>query len=457
MWSSSAMSPMASLAAARSSALLLTFAAAFAAPATSWATPNSTAGHGAEVATEWFDLALDLTKGTTGFTPPVASRAFGYLGLTLYESVVGGMPTHQSLEGQLNGFKGLPEARGFAYHWPTVANVALAEMARELYGGATAQAAPNLAAIDDLERSLEGRIGHVPRGVERRSAGLGREIADVIGDWARRDGGHEGYLRNFPADYVPPVSAGLWAPTPTAFQRALQPFWGSNRPFAASSASYCDPGPPISYSEELGSTFYAEAFEVYETVQHLTPEQQEIAAFWSDDPGITATPPGHSISILTQVLGQQSASLAVAAEGYARVGMAVADSFISCWWTKYRYNLVRPITYIHDLIDPSWTTPLNTPPFPEYTSGHSVQSGAMAEVLTALFGDLPFTDATHADRGFAPRSFDSFYDAADEAAISRLYGGIHYRDAIEAGVAQGRCVGSEVNALGFRTSKQRKE
>ncbi|HXV37071.1 MAG TPA: vanadium-dependent haloperoxidase, partial [Myxococcota bacterium] len=197
------------------------------------------------------------------------------------------------------------------------------------------------------------------------------------------------------------------------------------------------------------SAFYAEAVEVYDAVNNLTPEQLEIARFWSDDPGVTATPPGHSVSILTQVLRQEDATLDVAAEGYARVGMAVADAFISCWWTKYRYNLVRPVSYIHAQIDASWTIPLGTPPFPEYSSGHSSQSGAAAEVMTAMFGDLAFIDDTHADRGFDPHPFDSFDAFAQEAAISRLYGGIHYRAAIERGVAQGRCVGMQINALKF--------
>jgi hypothetical protein len=443
-----------SAAALRCCALALICAGTLALAPTSSATGRSgTARYDAEVATAWFDLALELTRTTAGFSPPVASRAFGYLGLTLYESVVGGMPKHQSLEGQLNGLVGLPEVRG-PHHWPTVANAALAAMARELYAGSTAQAAQNLAAIDDLEQEIARRLGRGHRG-STGSAALGRAIAGVIAKWARGDGGHEGHLRNFPADYVHPVAPGLWEPTPPGFQRALQPFWDANRPFAASSASWCNPGPPPPYSEEPGSAFHAEAFEVYETVENLTPEQLEIARFWSDDPGITSTPPGHSISILTQVLQQQRSRLDVAAEGYARVGMAVADAFISCWWSKYRYNLVRPITYVHDVIDPDWTLPLNTPPFPEYTSGHSVQSGAMAEVMTALFGDLAFTDATHVDRGFAPRSFDSFYEAANEAAISRLYGGIHYRAAIERGVAQGRCVGAEVNALQFRKPKRK--
>jgi hypothetical protein len=150
------------------------------------------------------------------------------------------------------------------------------------------------------------------------------------------------------------------------------------------------------------------------------------------------------------VLRRRDASLARAAEVYAKVGIAVCDAFIACWYQKYVYNLLRPVTYIRRLVDPTWLPVLVTPPFPEYTSGHSVQSGAAFQVLTDLFGQsYAFVDHTHDDRGFAPRSFGSFLEAAEEAAISRLYGGIHFRSAIVNGVTQGRCIGTAVTALPF--------
>jgi PAP2 superfamily len=233
--------------------------------------------------------------------------------------------------------------------------------------------------------------------------------------------------------------------------RALQPFWGTNRTFAASTGSACAPGDPTPYSEDPSSAFWAEAFQFYDTVNNLTDEQRAIAFFWADNPGATATPPGHSISITTQVLRRIDAGLDIAAETYAKVGMAVADAFISCWDTKYRYNLLRPVTYVQRLIDADWLPLLITPPFPEYASGHSAQSGAAAEVLTDLFGpDFAFVDHTHDSRGLPARAFRSFFQAADEAAISRLYGGIHFRPTIERGLDQGRCVGRAVNDLRFR-------
>jgi hypothetical protein len=409
--------------------------------------PLGAAEFDAAVPTAWFDLVQRVIKGTPGYSPPVASRALGCLGVGLYESVVPGIPDHASLAGTLHDLPPLPRSgSGAAYHWPSVANAVLASMSRSLFP--TAPAALR-AEIDELEAQFQA---DVPHGILLRSVDRGREVADAVDTWSRGDGGHEGFLRNFPSDYVPPVGPGQWVPTPPGFMPALQPFWGLNRCMALSSALACDPGPPPTFSTDEGSAFFAEAMEVYQTVNDLSPEQLEIARFWSDDPGQTATPPGHSVSILSQVLRAQDRSLADAAVSYARLGIAVCDAFIACWRIKYIHNLERPISYIRSHIDPAWgdPLPLATPPFPEYTSGHSVQSAAAAAVLTASFGEVAFTDHTHDARGLAPRSFASFTEFAEEAAVSRLYGGIHYRSAIDRGLEQGRCVGAAVAALPLR-------
>ena len=399
----------------------------------------------AEVTTAWFDLSLELVRQTAGFSPPVASRALGYAGITLYEALVPGMEGFRSLAPVLAGLGPLPAAgRNRAYDWPTVANAALASVLRGLFpSGQTA-------AVNALEARSEACVGRaVPRGILERSAQRGQEVAAAVVEWSKEDGGHEGYLRNFPSSYVAPVGPGLWVPTPPGFLPALQPFWGRNRCLAIAGGADCPPGDHPAYSEDPASGFHAEALEVYDTVDKLTPEQETIARFWSDDPGTTATPPGHSISITTQVLRRERASLAAAAEAYAKVGIAVCDAFVACWHQKYVYNLLRPVTYLRRL-DPEWLPVLVTPPFPEYPSGHSVQSGASAQVLTDLFGEgYAFVDHTHDGLGFEPRSFGSFFEAAEEAAISRLYGGIHFRAAIERGLAQGRCIGCAVQAMPF--------
>jgi PAP2 superfamily len=400
--------------------------------------------YSAEVPTAWFDLALELVRTTSGFSPPVASRALGYAGVALYESLVPGLPGRESFGGRLNGLTRPPRPADVAYHWPTVASSALASILRALFPTAPAAGRE---AIDALERRHASEAApFVPRGVHPRSAQRGAAVARHVFEWSSSDGGHEGFRTNFPP-YTPPSGPGLWEPTPPGFLPALQPSWGSNRPFVLPSGSSCPAPPPLPYSEDPGSSFYAEAQECHVATTQLTPEQEAIARFWSDDPGTTPTPPGHSVSILTQVARQHELPLDRAAVAYARLGIAVADAFVACWNTKYEHNLLRPVTCIRRLIDPAWTPLLITPPFPEYTSGHSVQSGAAAQVLTHLFGSLPFTDRTHESRGMPARSFGSFFEAAEEAAISRLYGGIHYSAAIERGLEQGICIGRQVSAL----------
>lgn len=410
----------------------------------------------AKVATEWFDLQLDAVQTTPGFSPPVASRALGYSGVAIYEALIGGMPENRSLQGQINGLAegAIPATdANLEYHWPSVANATMAQITRLLYPNATAEM---VARIDSLESALAAEYAaDADEAVITRSIAYGESVADAVFEYSKTDGGHEGHTRNFPTDYTPPVGDGLWVPTPNrgggAPQSALQPYWGNNRPFVLTPGTPNDasePGPPPAYSTDPGSALYVEADEVYQTLKNLTAEQQATALYWSDDPVKTCTPPGHSVSIMTQCIIQQEGKLDAAALCYAQVGMAVSDAFIACWESKFRYNLLRPITYINEVIDPAYDyndMPVNTPPFPEYTSGHSVQSGAAAAVLTHIFGPtFSFTDHTHDALGMAPRTYASFDEAAQEAAISRLYGGIHYRAAIDNGVEQGKKIGEQI-------------
>lgn len=416
-------------------------------------TPTPISSFDATIPLNWFNLSLKLVKETPGFSPPVASRAFGYLGVTLYQAVQPGMPGSITLVGQLNKLPELPAPDQLAhYHWALAANRALAVMMRRMFPTTTPQ---NLAAIAALESHWnEQYAGEVDKATYQASIAWGDTIANAIYIWSLSDGGNEGYERNFPAEYLPPESPGKWVSTPPAFSKALLPYWGQNRPFVLQNGSECPSPPPLEYSEQPGSAFYLQALEVYKVGKQRTQEQTDIALFWSDNPGETATPPGHWISILNQSLAEHP-TLDFAAVAYAKLGITLADSFITCWHTKYQYNVVRPITYIQRFIDPTWnmlsiTDPVITPPFPEYTSGHSVQSAAAAAVLTDLFGEhFAFTDRTHVAHGYHPRTFSSFEAAAEEAAISRLYGGIHYRAAIENGLVQGRCVANRVLALRF--------
>jgi len=399
---------------------------------------KQTADHPATFATDWLNLIVERVKAE-GYSPLVASRIYAYSGVTLYEVVVPGMPDHQSLAGQLHELPALPQpAPGARLDWPAVASAALAGLSKDLFPNASAA---SLLAFRDLysNHNLSRIRANVPRQVLIDSRAHGNRVADAILAWAATDG--YATTRNQP--YVPPIGPDQWVPTGGSTNPLpLEPFWGSLRTFALPSVQTCAAPPPVAYSEDPESAFYQEALAVYQAGVDNTAETRLIAHFWADNPRQTGLPPGHSLRITTQQV--QDLDLASAAEAYALVGIAVGDAFISCWYEKYLYNLLRPETYIQRFIDPTWRPLIATPPFPEYTSGHSVQSGATNVVLAALFGDGPFVDSTHAARGLAPRPFDSLTAAFEEAAISRLYGGIHYPMGIDDGVPQGRCVGQAV-------------
>jgi hypothetical protein len=409
-------------------------------------------GRTAEVVLSWYQHSLKLTKEGPGFTPPVAARAFGYTGVALWEAIAPGRSGARSLQGQINGLPTgtMPVAdRNQTYHWDLVANAALATSLRRYYPNASMA---NRQTIDEMEETMYQRFaGEVSPEVAMRSRAFGQDLAEAVYQFALTDGRDQCHMENFPDGFVPPSGPGYWVPTPPAYLKALQPFWGETRPFMISNVILpLPPGPPP-YSEIPGSLFYLEGLEVYTVTTNMGAEQETIAKFWSDDPGITSTPPGHSINIVLQVLDKEKADLWEAAELLARAGMCVHDAFVSCWRTKYLTNILRPVTYVQKVFDASWMPLLNTPPFPEYTSGHSVQSGAIATLLTSKYGDgYAFTDRTHvlrADINGAPRHFPSFNAMAQEAAISRLYGGIHFKAAIEHGITQGRKIGEHILLL----------
>jgi hypothetical protein len=373
------------------------------------------------------------------------------MGIALYEAVVGGMSDHRSIASQLNGVGALPEAKGIPYSWPLVANAALAEVMRGLWGDQTNVASQNIADLNSLEASLASQYGvGVPPGIAKLSSDFGRSVGAAVFATSRDDGGDRSYLTNFPASYTPPVGPGFWVPTPST-QVAMQPFWGATvATFALSSSAQCDPGPPPAYSEQPNSPFWDEANFDNQLSLSLTPEQRTIAQYWADGPGSIGGP-GHSLAIVGEVLTQENANLAQAAEAYARAGVADADALTAIWQAKYEYNLIRPITYIRRVINPAFTPLLPTPPFPEYVSAHSGQSAAVLSTLEALFGnDVPFVDHAHDADGFAPRSFAHIFAAAEEAGISRLYAGIHFQSGNLNGRALGNCVGGVVNSLSWR-------
>ena len=406
----------------------------------------------AEVLAMWYRLALELVRHTPTYTPPVASRTLAYMGVAAFEALASGDARLTSLVGQLNGLSTLPDrAPGQGYDTAVILSAVIEGLMRDLFSntGPTGQHAMQTLSARLAEQAAAGLAADVVAA----SRSYGATLAAAVLEWARSDGGAVIENMGFPASYTLNPAPEHWVPTSKIVlqQAPLLPAWGTNRPFAMPSGDTCTLPPPTEYSEDPASAFYAEAMEVYFTSQSLTDEQKQIARFWSDDAMLSYTPPGHWIAIMTQVATEKGLDLTAQVEALARMGVAMADAFIGCWSAKFQYDLVRPVSYIKKVIDPKWEPLLNTPPFPEYPSGHSTQSAAAASVLTALFGEAySFTDESPTPDGVPTRSFASFWAAADEAAISRLYGGIHFMPAIKNGQDQGRCIAAYAIALKTR-------
>ena len=323
------------------------------------------------VASTWFEQLYNVVKAERT-APPPASRIYGITAVALYESIVAGTEENRSLVGQLNDLTSVPRPqKNKKYHWPTVANVALANTIRGLYPTISLA---SLDAINNLEQRVFAQLqAVVPGPVCERSVAHGQAVATAILDWAATDG----FSTHNNCPYVPAPVPGAWEPTSPLNPNPLQPCWGMIRPMVLTSGGECTPQGHPAFSI-AASDFYAAGLEVYNVGLGLTLEQKTIADYWSDGPGATGTPPGHWIAIVSQIARKDGLSLAAAAEAYARVGIAVHDAFIQCWNTKYIANLQRPVTYINDNIDPGWRPYIATPSFPSYTSGHSTQSGAAA-------------------------------------------------------------------------------
>lgn len=402
-----------------------------------------------EVLGDWYDMVLNLTRHTATMSPPVASRAYGYIGVAAYEVIASGSDKLQTLAGQLNGLTALPvREAGAAYDTSIALDAALSAMVHDLFNhtGPIGQHA-----ISSLDAQLVAALADdVDPAVVTRSQTYGRAVAAKILDWSRSDGGDVVENMGFPQQYTPKPGPQYWVPTNTVVQQQapLLPEWGNNRPFAMPTGATCPTPVPPTYSEDAASEYYKQAKEVDDTWKTLTPEQRAIARFWADDAMLSVTPPGHWLQIALTIIDRDKLPAEKAVDILARLGTGMADAFIGCWNSKFVYDTVRPITFIRRTMDPKFETVVNTPPFPEFPSGHSVQSAAAATVLTAILGDnVAFDDNTDEADGLEPRSFPSFWAAANEAAISRLYAGIHYRAAIEFGAAQGRCIAGYTVAL----------
>ena len=412
-----------------------------------------------EVALEWGKMSLYILRHTSGGSPTYGSRSLAYLGLTMYECVVAGDIQKQSLAGQLKGLNTLPKAqKGKVYNWVLSLNAGQAFLLKQLYSHTSLE---NVRKIDSLENAVyQQELIRTDKKVAESSKALGLSIAEAIFEWSKIDGGFEGYNRNFDPAYQMPTAKGFWkapAKGQSAFAMPLHPYWGQNRTFAPLNGVIPIPK-MITYDYHPNSEYYALMNEVYLKRKTLTQEEKEIANWWGDDPSQTFSPPGHSYNLANIAVKIAKPSLFKAAETYAKVGMAVADAFINCWKAKYFYNAQRPFSFIYYNIDNQWDLYWPEPPFPAFYSGHAVQGSATAVVLTELYGaNFQFTDDSHVGRAkdlernteYKARHFKSFWAAAEESAMSRLYGGIHTRQDNEVGLVEGKKIGKNINSLAW--------
>jgi PAP2 superfamily len=410
-----------------------------------------------EVALKWADMTLQVARFTPANTPTFGSRSFGYIGLTMYESMIKGTTTHQTIAPQLSGALLLPTVEaGKEYNWILSLNAGQSWIIKNLYGRILDSYRKK---VDSLEATILTEYStNTSKDIIDRSVLYGQDVAKAIFEWSKSDGGHEAYLKNGYPEYILPTIPGSWT-KPTFSQAAspnpLHPYWGQNRTFVAANGQMPIPK-PIPYSNDIISQYYAQFLEVYAKNKTLTDAEKETALWWSDDPSQTFTPPGHSYSLAAIAVKTAKPDLPKAAETFARVGMAVADAFINCWKCKYAYHVQRPASFVNANIDPQWRQFWPEPPFPAFSSGHATQGAAAATVLTNLYGeDFKFTDNSHEGRApdpltlvlFKNRNYNSFWEAAEESAYSRFLGGIHTRHDNETGLVEGRKIGRNINGL----------
>ena len=394
----------------------------------------------------------------SGISPTSAARIHGYVGLTLYEAINSGSPTYRSMAKQLSGFEN-PPSPTMPLLWDVVADEAIHTVSDSLFSYIYSTLADYnyiQKALDTLQtrHKIYFKNHYKNNKLVDESVKFGRKMATYVYQYSKTDGGHrvsldETVARDYTHYQAPEGSS--WDDTNTKARISVQPTWGKNRTFIKGIYAQTKPADPIAFSKDPNSDFYKQAMELYEISRELTFEQRLIAEYWRDDITITYTPGGHTIHILVNALEKEKASLDKFAYAYAKTGIALNDAFVCCWETKYTTNCIRPITYIKELIDKRFKPSFLTPAFPEYTSGHSTQWGASAEILSSIFGnEYAFTDQTDYLRDkLVPRQFQSFESAAQEASISRIYAGVHFRQACEVGLEQGKRIGRMVNKLNW--------
>ncbi|MFP5081729.1 vanadium-dependent haloperoxidase [Pedobacter sp. JCM 36344] len=382
------------------------------------------------------------------FTPPVASRIYGYTSLAAFEAIRFKDAKYNSIAEQIAGFKTMPKPqKGKKYDYTLAASKAFFTVAYKV-----------TFSVDTLKKYENQVVSMYQSNLDDstflRSVAFGEQIGIAVLGRADNDGyaksrGKVRYLGN--------NDNGKWRPTPPDYLEGVEFCWGAQQQFVLKSSKDFPIPPPPSFSKDKKSKYFKQAFAVYEQSKNLSPDQLQIATFWDDNPFVIEhnghtmfankkiTPGGHWIGITAIACKKTKADAVKSAQAYALTSIALYDAFISCWEVKYTTAYIRPITVINEEIDPNWVSMLQTPPFPEFPSGHSAISGSAAVMLTHLFGDnFEYMDTSDLRYIGIQRHFTSFLQASDETSISRYYGGIHFRNSVDQGSVQGRQVGEYI-------------
>lgn len=386
------------------------------------------------------------------FAPMISARIYGYAHIAAYEALnpQGETPQYQSLVGQIKGLPDMPKPEaGKDYCFPLAAVKAYMKVGKKLTFSEAIMDAEIAKIMADFKAIK------MPKDVFERSMAFGDTIGGTVLKWSGKDNYLQ--MRSAPKYTVTFNKPERWRPTAPDYADALEPSWNKLRPMLMDSAAQFKPIPPPKFDSTKSSLFYKYAYETYKTVKDSTAERIATAWYWDDNPNATLnaghvniarkkiSPGGHWLWITMYTCRQQKTDIYASTAAYLQVAVGLFDVFISCWDEKYRSEVVRPETYIAKYIDATWLPIIITPPFPEYTSGHSCVSGASSAILSTIFGEnTAFTDSTEVQFGIPPRSFTSYKEAANQAAFSRMYAGIHYRPACEVGLTQGEAVGKNV-------------
>ena len=382
------------------------------------------------------------------FTPPVASRIYSYPNIAFYECIRQDDPTLPTLSGKLNGLNAIPAApkNGKVNNF-IAACISFSYVAQNLVGSEYK--------IEDWRKAfVDSLFLHADSGVVKNSLQYGRSVADSILLWIKKD--NYSRSRGMPR-FTISKKPGTWQPTPADYAQAIEPYWNTIRPYTLKFPSQFSPKEKLPYSRNKKSVFYKTMMETYKIGNTLDTNRKAIAKYWDDNPNVSTnmghlnyfihkiSPGGHWLMIAQQACVKKNESVSRSSLAYALTSIALFDAFISCWDEKFKSNLVRPITVINNYVDKNWQPYIQTPPFPEFTSGHAVISHAAATILTALLGDnFEFTDETEIPFGNDTRHFKSFYEAAAESSMSRVYGGIHYPETARISMIQGKEIGNHV-------------